>query len=143
MIPRQSTRSTRQTQRLPGRAFIGGSTLTIRERTIFFFKGFWALLTGGALLAVLTVALQPITDVRDCPNYGGNGNASPFPDERWDFYYQLLLLGWLLAIVVEQLLPVTWKGRQPGAIVARGLSAFMIALTASCCVAVQVLVLCH
>ncbi|XVU28331.1 hypothetical protein ACQPZJ_15195 [Actinoplanes sp. CA-054009] len=31
--------------------------------------GFWALLVGGALLTVLTVALQPIADVRDCRNY--------------------------------------------------------------------------
>ncbi|TWG09443.1 hypothetical protein, partial [Actinoplanes teichomyceticus] len=128
-----------------------------REPTIFFFEGeraglakrrsplagFWALLVGGVLVTVLTVALRPATDVRDCPNYGGNGNASAFPDEIWDLYYPLILLGWLLAVVVEQLVPVTWNGRRAGPIVVRALLAVMIALTASCCAAVKLLTLCH
>lgn len=105
--------------------------------------GFWALLVGGALLTVLTVALQPVTDVRECPNYGGSGNASAFPDEIWDLYYPLLLLGWLLAVVVEQLLPISWNGRKPGLVVARALVAVMSALTASCCGGLNLLVLCR
>ena len=136
---------------------MGGPDTAPREPTIFFFEGeraglaerraplagFWALLVGGALLAVLTVALRPITDVRDCSNYGGSGNASAFPDEIWDLYYPLVLLGWLSAVVVEQLLPVTWNGRRTGAIVARGLLAVAITVTASCCAGVQLLSLCH
>ncbi|GIF05187.1 hypothetical protein [Actinoplanes siamensis] len=125
--------------------------------TIFFFEGeraglakpraplagFRALLVGAVLLTVLTVALRPATDVRDCPNYGGNGNASAFPDESWDLFYPLLLLAWLLTVVVEQLLPVTWNGRGAGLIVARGLLAVTVALTASCCAGLKLLLLCH
>ena len=128
-----------------------------REQTIFFFEGeraglakprsplagFWALLVGGALLTVLTMVLQPATDVRDCPNYGGNGNASAFPHEVWDLYYPLLLLGWLSAVLAEQLLPVTWNGRGAGLIVARGLLAVTIALAASCGAGAGLLLLCR
>ncbi|GAA3933736.1 hypothetical protein [Actinoplanes auranticolor] len=98
---------------------------------------------GGALLIVLTVALQPVTDVRDCSNYGGSGNASVFSDENWDLIYPLLLLAWLSAVVTEQLLPITWNGRKGGLIVARATLAVMVALVASCCAGVQLLGLCH
>jgi hypothetical protein len=98
---------------------------------------------GGALVMMLTVALRPATDVRDCPNYGGNGNASAFPNEIWDLFYPLLLLGWLVAVVVEQLLPVTWNGRKAGLIVARALFAVTITLTASCGAGFKLLLLCH
>jgi hypothetical protein len=128
-----------------------------REPTIFFFEGeragltkrrtplagFWALLAGGVLLTMLTLALQPITDVRDCSNYGGSGNASAFRDGSWDLLYPLLLLGWLLAVVVEQLLPVTWNGRKTGLVVVRALLAVTAALTASCCAGINLLLLCH
>ncbi|GAB1640569.1 hypothetical protein [Krasilnikovia sp. MM14-A1259] len=128
-----------------------------RGTTIFFFAGeraglakprsplagFWALLVGGALLTMLTVALHPATDVRDCPNYGGSGNASAFPDGIWDLYYPLLLLVWLLAVVMEQLLPVTWNGRKAGLIIARALLAVLVALTASCGAVFTLLTLCH
>lgn len=136
---------------------MGTPTPRRREPTIFFFEGeragltkprsplagFWALLVGGALLMVLTVALQPATDVRDCPNYGGNGNASAFPDAVWDLYYPLLLLGWLSAVVAEQVLPVTWNGRRAGLIVARALLAVTITLTASCLAGISLLGLCR
>jgi hypothetical protein len=127
------------------------------EPTIFFFEGeraglvkrrsplagFWALLVGGALLIMLTVALRPVTDVRDCPNYGGSGNASAFPDEVWDLFYPLLLLGWLCAVVLEQLLPVSWNGRTAGLILARALLAVTVALVAACGAGIQLLSLCH
>ncbi|MBB2947577.1 hypothetical protein FB565_007348 [Actinoplanes lutulentus] len=45
----------------------------------------WALLVGGVLLTMLTVALQPATERRGCSNYGGNGNGTAFSDEIWDF----------------------------------------------------------
>jgi hypothetical protein len=140
---------------LRGRASL--ATSRFREPTIFFFEGeraglvkrrsplagFWALLVGGALLTMLTVALRPVTDVRDCPNYGGSGNASAFPDEMWDLYYPLLLLGWLCAVVIEQLLPVSWNGRKAGSIVARALLAVTVALFAACGAGIQVLAICH
>ncbi|GLW29397.1 hypothetical protein [Actinoplanes regularis] len=138
-------------------AVIDGSGTRSRETTIFFFEGeraglskhrsplagFWALLVGGALLTVLTVALQPATDVRGCSNYGGNGNGTAFDDDSWDLLYHLLLLAWLLAVVVEQLLPVTWNGRKAGPIVARALLALMTAVAASCYVGFKLLLLCH
>jgi hypothetical protein len=105
--------------------------------------GFWALLVGGVLLALLTLVLQPATDVTGCSNYGGNGNGTAFSDGIWDLYYPLLLLIWLLAVIVEQLLPVTWNGRKAAPIIARALLAIMTALTASCCAAFQLLLLCH
>jgi hypothetical protein len=136
---------------------MGASDTATQEPTIFFFEGeraglakprsplagFWALLVGGALLTILTMALGPATDVRDCPNVGGNGNASAFPDERWDLLYPLLLLGWLSAVVVEQVLPVTGNGRRAWLIVARALLAVTVALTASCGAGVTLLALCH
>ncbi|WP_436536324.1 hypothetical protein [Actinoplanes sp. HUAS TT8] len=105
--------------------------------------GFWALLTGGVLLLVLTVALQPATDVRGCSNYGGNGNGSAFSDEVRDLNYHLLLLLWIVAVAVEQLLPVTWNGRRAGPIVLRALLAVALVVTASCWVGVKLLLLCH
>ena len=81
--------------------------------------------------------------MRDCPNYGGNGNASDFSNEMWDLYYPLLLLGWLAAIVAEQVLSVTWNGRPSGLIVAHALLAVTIAVTTSLGVGVRLPVLCH
>ena len=92
---------------------------------------------------VLTVALRPITDVRDCLYYGGSGNASAFRDESWDLFYPLVLLLWLSAVIVEQLTPATWNGRTAGPIVARALLAVTIALTACCGAGIRLLALCH
>lgn len=127
------------------------------EPTIFFFKGeraglsnrrsalagFWAVLCGGVLMTVLTVALQPATDVRGCSNYSGNGNGTGFSDGIWDLIYPLLLLGWLVAVVVEQLLPVTWDGRKAGSIIVRAVLAVAIVVVISCGVELKLLVLCH
>ncbi|XVU28344.1 hypothetical protein ACQPZJ_15260 [Actinoplanes sp. CA-054009] len=89
------------------------------------------------------MALQPITDVRDCQNYNASGNASAFSDGMWDLYYPALLLLWLWVIFVEQLLPVTWNGRRTILIVARALLAVMAWLTASCWAGFNLLLLCH
>jgi hypothetical protein len=127
------------------------------EQTIFFFEGeraglakrrsplagLWALLVGGVLLATLTVALQPATNVHGCSNYGGNGNGTAFSNGIWDLIYPLLLLVWLFAVVVEQLLPITWNGRKAALIVARALLAVTLALTAACGAGVKLLLLCH
>ncbi|MFI1994452.1 hypothetical protein [Actinoplanes sp. NPDC020271] len=127
------------------------------EPTIFFFEGkraglskrrsalagFWALLCGGVLMTVLTVALQPATDVRGCSNYGGNGNGTAFSDGIWDLIYPLLLLGWLAAVIVEQLLPVTWNGRKAGSIIVRAVLAVATVVVISCGAELNLLALCH
>ena len=127
------------------------------EPTIFFFKGeraglskrrsalagFWAALCGGVLMTVLTVALQPATDVRGCSNYGGNGNGTAFSDSMWDLVYPLLLLGWLVAVIVEQLLPVTWDGRKASLIIVRAFLAVAMVAVISCGMELKLLVLCH
>ncbi|MEU4218895.1 hypothetical protein [Actinoplanes sp. NPDC026623] len=137
---------------------VGGHPIPqTREPTIFFFEGeragltkprsplagFWALLVGGAALTILTLTLQPATDVRGCSNYGGNGNGTVFSNEIWDLLYPMLLLVWLLAVIVEQLLPVTWNGRKASLIIPRALLAIMVVLTASCYTEITLLALCH
>jgi hypothetical protein len=105
--------------------------------------GFRAVLGGGVLLVALTVALRPATDVRGCSNYGGNGNGTAFADGIWDLIYPLLLLGWLVAVVLEQLLPVTWKGRTAGLIAIRAVVAVTIVVVVSCGAGLTLLGLCH
>ena len=128
-----------------------------REPAIFFFKGeraglserrsglagFRAALGGGLLMTVLTIALQPATDVRGCSNYGGNGNGTAFSDGIWDLIYPLLLLGWLVAVIVEQLLPVTWDGRKASLIIVRAFLAVAMVAVISCGMELKLLVLCH
>ncbi|GAA4604359.1 hypothetical protein BJY16_004972 [Actinoplanes octamycinicus] len=140
-----------------GRDGIGSPDTAIREPTIFFFEGeraglskprtplagFWSLSVGAGLLTYLTMVLQPATTVRGCSNYGGNGNGTPFSDGIWDLVYLLLLLLWSTAVIVEQLLPVTWNGRRAGPILARALLAVTAVVVASCSVELKLLVLCH
>lgn len=113
------------------------------ERRPARLGGFRALIGGAAGIVVALLILRPIVDRRDCPNYGGNGNASSFGDERLDLVFVLLLLGWLAAVAVEQALPVAWRHRHPVEITLRAAAAVLLALTASCCLAVEVLVTCH
>ncbi|MFI5836211.1 hypothetical protein ACIA5A_21305 [Micromonospora sp. NPDC051300] len=107
------------------------------------FGGFRALGGGAVVIVVALLILRPIVDSRDCPNHGGNGNASSFGDERLDLVFVLLLLGWLAAVVVEQALPVAWRHRRPVEITLRAAAAVLLGLAASCCLAVEVLVTCH
>ncbi|WP_433789072.1 hypothetical protein [Actinoplanes sp. CA-252034] len=127
------------------------------EPTIFFFEGeraglsrprarlagFRAFLAGGALLTILTVALQPATGIRGCSNYGGNGNGTAFDDPIWDLLYPLLLISWISAVIVEQLTPVTWNGRGALLIIARGLAAVMATVVVACGAAFKLLLLCR
>lgn len=106
-------------------------------------SGFWVLSIGGAAIGMTLLFLDPVTDVTECPNYGGNGNASVFVNEEWDLLFPSLLLAWMLLITVEQLLPPTWRGRANGAVVARGVTALLIAVIASCCGGGRLLTLCH
>ncbi|AEV85098.1 hypothetical protein ACWT_4074 [Actinoplanes sp. SE50] len=105
--------------------------------------GFRALLAGGTLLTVLTLILQPATEVRGCSNYGGNGNGTAFADEGWDLTYHVLLLVWLLTVITEQLLPITWNGRMAGPVIARGVLAVTLTLIACCGIGLKLLILCH
>ncbi|GAB3833170.1 hypothetical protein GCM10027610_026550 [Dactylosporangium cerinum] len=112
-------------------------------RSMIKFSGFWALLTGGAAIAVLLAVLDPITRPEDCANYGGNGNASAFDNPGWDLGFSLVLVCWLAAIAVEQTLPVTRRHRGGVEVAARALGALTLAVVASCYLFLQVAVLCH
>ncbi len=89
----------------------------------------------------LVVALDPVTSVTDCPNYGGSGNASAFNNEAWDLYLPLLALAWIAAVIVEQFLPYT--RRSPIDTTLRATAAISISIVASCCGVGQFLVVCH
>jgi hypothetical protein len=129
----------------------------IRRASIFFFEGeragltkpraalagFRALLFGGALLLILTVVLQPALDRRGCSNYGGNGNGTAFSDGIWDLIYPSLLFSWILSVLVEQFLPVTWNGRKAIVIIARALLALAAVVIVSCGAAFKLLLLCR
>jgi hypothetical protein len=128
-----------------------------REPAIFFFEGerdrraerrhplagCWALLVGGGLLAVLTLALRPAVEFEDCPNYGGSGNASAFGDGIWDLVYLFLLFTWMAAVVTEQVLPITWRGRHAGLTIVRALLAVLAVVIVACGVEIKILALCH
>ncbi|MEU8662894.1 hypothetical protein AB0C31_40285, partial [Actinoplanes philippinensis] len=66
-----------------------------------------------------------------------------FSVEFWDLYYLAFLFFWMIAVIVEQLLPVTWKGRGAALILARALLAVLITLIVACGVEWKLLMLCH
>lgn len=92
---------------------------------------------------LLLVFLDPVMRVEDCPNYGANGNASAFSDADWDLWFPLVLLSWLTLIVLEQALPVTRRHRGGVEVAARGVCAFALALVSSCCLFLDLSVVCH
>ncbi|WP_262284982.1 hypothetical protein [Micromonospora sp. MA102] len=106
-------------------------------------SGFRVCLLGGAFFVALLAVLQPITRFEDCPNYGGNGNASVFANPAWDFYLTLLLPGWVFLVVLEQTLSVTRRGRGGVDVALRAAGAILLTTVASCCLFVNVAVLCH
>jgi hypothetical protein len=106
-------------------------------------SGFRVCLLGGAFFVVLLAVLQPITRFEDCPNYGGNGNASAFANPAWDFYLTLLLPGWVFLVVLEQTLSVTRRGRGGVDVAIRAAGAILLTTVASCGLFVNVAVLCH
>ncbi|MEU8229090.1 hypothetical protein AB0C12_05720 [Actinoplanes sp. NPDC048967] len=73
--------------------------------------GLWACVVGGLLLAALLLYLDPVSTQQDCPNYGGNGNASAYPSPVWDLLFPLLTLLWVACVIAEQCLAETWQGR--------------------------------
>ncbi|GAB3332738.1 hypothetical protein RMN56_11540 [Micromonospora halotolerans] len=106
-------------------------------------SGFRVCLVGGAFFVALLAVLQPITRFEDCPNYGGNGNASAFANPAWDFYLTLLLPGWVFLVVLEQTLSVTRRGRGGVDVALRAAGAILVTTIASCCLFVNVAALCH
>ncbi|MEV6346519.1 hypothetical protein [Actinoplanes sp. NPDC051851] len=105
-------------------------------------SGFWALLVGGGVLAVVLALAGPALRVEDCSNYGGAGNASTFRHLD-EVQFLLLLGGWILLVLVEQFLPVTVRGRAGTDVFARAIAAVMIALTGSCCLFLGLGSMCH
>jgi hypothetical protein len=105
--------------------------------------GFWALLLGGLALIAALVAAHPIVDASGCSNAGAAGNGSAFADPAWDARLPLLVLAWLTLIVIEQLVPTTWRHRTASAVTARAAAAVFIAIAGSCVVLVPLLTLCH
>ncbi|MEV6370844.1 hypothetical protein AB0L86_28545 [Micromonospora musae] len=106
-------------------------------------SGLWACFVGGALLALLLAILDPITRREDCPNYGGNGNASSYANPAWDLYLPLLLLGWMVLIVVEQALPITRRNRDRFDVATRAAAAVGISLVSSCCFILPIQIVCR
>jgi hypothetical protein len=105
--------------------------------------GFRSLLAGGVVLIAVLVYQRPIIDPSRCPNAGAAGNASAFADPAWDRYLPELLLGWLVPVLLEQALPVSWRHR--GAAVAAGRAAAAVALLVvlSCVVLVPLETVCR
>ncbi|GIE44767.1 hypothetical protein Alo02nite_76650 [Actinoplanes lobatus] len=106
-------------------------------------SGFRVLIGGTIGFVVLLLILDPVTRQEDCQNYHAAGNASVFDDERWDLFFLAAPVFWILLIIVEQLLPWTWRGRSGWEITARGLGAVLIAMLLSCALFLRLLGLCH
>ncbi|MFI5934054.1 hypothetical protein [Actinoplanes sp. NPDC051494] len=106
-------------------------------------SGFWSVLAGAVFLAGLLIWLHPVVDPGECPNLGGNGNASAFADPVWDSYLPVLALGWVILVLAEQALPVTWRGRGGAEVAVRGGTAVLGTITLCCCVLVPFLTVCR
>ncbi|MER7005881.1 hypothetical protein ABT297_22970 [Dactylosporangium sp. NPDC000555] len=106
-------------------------------------SGWWACLVGGAVMASLLVFLDPILHQQDCPNAGGNGNASAFANSDWDFYLPLVMIGWAFLVIMEQALPVTWRGRSRLNAAVRAATAVAVSLSGSCWLFLQLATVCR
>ena len=105
--------------------------------------GFWTLIVGGASIVLLLLFLHPVTRPADCPNHGGNGNASAFGNTDWDLFLPLTLAGWLVLIAVEQTLPASYRGRGRLEVAARAAVALSLAAVGSCFLFLGVATICH
>ncbi|PZV92672.1 hypothetical protein SAMN05443287_108189 [Micromonospora phaseoli] len=113
------------------------------RRRSSWLSGFWTCLVGGAVIATLLMVLDPIMRYEECPNYGGNGNASAFDNPAWEFWFPIVLLGWLVLVVLEQTLPVTRRHRSGAEVAVRAASAFTLSVLISCCLFLNVAVVCR
>jgi hypothetical protein len=100
-------------------------------------------LAGGVVVAAVLVYAHPIVDPAHCPNAGAAGNASAFADPAWDLRLPVLMLGWLLLVGVEQVLPTTWRHRDGAAVALRAALALTTAVVASCFVVLPLETVCH
>ena len=107
------------------------------------FSGLRAFLIGGAVIGVLLLVLDPVMRQQDCPNYGANGNASAFRDPMWELYLPALTFVWWVVVIVEQMLPVTQRGRSGAGNAVRALAAVILSTVVMCCVVFPLLVVCH
>ncbi|WP_307797991.1 hypothetical protein [Actinoplanes flavus] len=115
----------------------------MEERKPSPLSGFRMLIGGVAGFIVLLLILNPGYRQEDCSNYGGNGNGTLFDDERWDLFFLVAPLFWILLIIVEQALPWTWRGRSGWEVTARGFGAVLLAVLLYCTLFMRLLVLCH
>ena len=106
-------------------------------------SGLWACVVGGLLLAALLIVLQPVTRVEDCSNYGASGNASAFSNSAWDIGLPLLTAGWMVLIIMEQALPVTWHNRTRLEGWVRAAVAVTASTVAGCCLVGALLGVCR
>ncbi|GAA3454688.1 hypothetical protein [Dactylosporangium matsuzakiense] len=106
-------------------------------------SGLWACIAGGAALVLLVLYLDPITDQRDCPNWGAAGNASAYGDERWDYGVLLLCMLWMAAVLIEQLLPPARRGRSQAGGAWRTVAAGVVTVLVSCCGLAPIGLTCH
>ncbi|MFI5937346.1 hypothetical protein [Actinoplanes sp. NPDC051494] len=99
------------------------------ERPVLL-SGLWAVLAGGLLLTLLSMwVVEPPSG--PCGS-SGSGSHSSFRDPSWDVIVPLLVLGWLLLVVMEQVLSITWRGRGKLAGAIRAGAAVLLCLTGSC-----------
>lgn len=91
--------------------------------------------------------LDPATRYEDCPSYSGvargNDESSAFDDSSYDAWLALALFCWFTAVVMEQVLPVTTRGRRGWEIAARAMGATLLTLFLSCYVFVRVFFACR
>ncbi|WP_157408411.1 hypothetical protein [Actinoplanes sp. N902-109] len=106
-------------------------------------SGLWTAVAGAPVYVLLLLVAHPITRVEDCSNYGAAGNASAFANSSWDLWLPLIALGWLLVVLIEQALPVTWRHRGGGEVAVRALTALVGSLAWSCCLTLPFLGMCH
>ncbi len=106
-------------------------------------SGLWALLVGALGIVILLLVLQPVTAVEDCPNYLSAGSASAFSNQLWDFYFPVVMLGWIVLVIMEQVLPITWRNRSRLNGTLRAVAAVLAAIVGSCWVAGGLLAICN
>ena len=113
-------------------------------------SGLWMCLTGTLLFALVYGLLEPVyhwsrfvRSVRACPNYGANGNYSVFGDSGLDLLLLLFGLIWLLLVVGEQAVPISWRNRHPVNFLLRAAAAIAFSAAVVLFLPFQLAVVCH
>jgi hypothetical protein len=123
------------------------SAWMVDHRRPSILGGFRALIVGGLVIALTLAILDPATRDEECPNYSsgarGSGDSSAFDDTNLDAMLALALFGWFTAVVMEQVLPITTRGRSGWEIAARAMGATLLTLFLSCWVFVQLFFVCR